>query len=173
MPADLEYLGTEDLAYGARALLEMQSYSNGGHEYDGNAYTIGSTYHYGFLRFYTLYLTQPAEPTGQHTYHKFSIRLFELTQDPETCRDGVTWFSNSRDFAKEVRAAAIAHANQTAPDRNEGASASTLNNHSSVSTSVVAGLVPGSWMAGPCTSQSQESLTTQDAVSNTSGTAHE
>lgn len=165
---------TQDLAYGARALLEMQSYSNRGCEYDGNAYTIGSTYHglFGLLNFFTMYLTQPADLTGRPIYHIIPIKSFQLTQDAATCREGITWFRNSRDFAKEVRDAAIAHANQTAHDQNEGALASTLTNHPPVSTSV-AGLVPGSWLAGPCTFQAQESLITQDAVSNTSGIAYE
>ena len=174
--ASLEVLGrqaTEYLVYGARALLEMQSYLNGCREYDGNAHTIGSIFFSGFLKFFTMYPTQPTDPTGQPTYHMIILRRFDLTQDAGTCRDGITWFRNSRDFAKEVRDAVIAHANQTVHDRNEGASASTLTNHPPVSTSVVAGLVPGSWLAGPCTSQAQGSLITQDAVSNTSGIAHE
>lgn len=148
-PAVLPRQITQDLAYGARALLEMQSYSNGSREYDGNAYTIGSVY-YGncsLLKFFTMHLTQPADLTGRPIYHVIPIRSFDLTQDAATCRDGITWFRNSRDFAKEVRDAAIAHANQTAHDQNEGASASTLTNHPPVSTSV-AGLVPGSWLAG-------------------------
>lgn len=173
-PAVLLRQITQDLAYGARALLEMQSYSNRGCKYDGNAYTIGSIYDgiFGSLKFFTMYLTQPADLTGRPIYHMIPIRSFDLTQDAATCRDGITWFRNSRDFAKEVRDAAIAHANQTAHDQNEGASASMLTNHPPVSTGV-AGLVPGSWLAGPCTFQAQESLITQDAVYNTSGIAYE
>ena len=133
--------------------------------YDGNAYTIGSIYEgsYGSLRFFTMYLTQPAEPVRQPTYHMIPMRSFDLTQDAGTCRDGITWFRNSRDFAKEVRDGAIAQANKTARDQNEGASAYTSTHHHppvSSSTSGVAGLVPGSWLGGPSTSQAQESPNT-------------
>lgn len=60
---------TQDLAYGARALLEMQSYSNGSREYDGNAYTIGSIYDsfYGLLKFFTM-LSHPASRPHRTAY---------------------------------------------------------------------------------------------------------
>ena len=168
---------TEDLAYGARALLEIQSYSNGGRIYDDNAYTIGSILAGadGVLTFYTMYLTRPADPTAQPTYRMNLIKFFHLTHSAEICRDGITWFRNSRDFAKEVRDGAIAHANKTAHDQNGGGSASTLTTHPPVSssTSGVAGLVAGSWLGEPTTSQAQESSITQNAVSNTSGIAHQ
>ena len=173
----LKTQATEDLTYGARALLEIQSYSNGARIYDDNAYTIGSILagDEGLFTFYTMYLTRPVDPTAQPTYRMNSIKYFYLTQDAEICRDGITWFRNSRDFAKEVRDGAIAHANKTARDQNEGASASTLTHHppASSSTSGVAGLVPGSWLGEPTTSQAQETSITQEAVSNTSVIAHQ
>ena len=118
----------QNLVYGARALLEIQSYSNGGRMYDGNAYTIGSIYDAGhsLLKFFTMYVTQPTDPVGQPTYHVITMRSFDLTQDAGTCRDRITWFRNSRDFAKVVRDGAIAHTNKTAHDQNEEASGSTL-----------------------------------------------
>ena len=66
-----------------------------------------------------MYLTQPADSTGQPTYHIIPTKSFDIAQDLGTCRDGITWFKNSRDFAKEVRDGAIAHANKTAHDRNK------------------------------------------------------
>lgn len=45
--AELERQITCDLAYGARGMLKMQSYGQGGGTFDGNAYTLGSTYHSG------------------------------------------------------------------------------------------------------------------------------
>ena len=86
----LKRQATEDLAYGARALLEVQSYSNECREYNGNAYAIGSIFFSSVLKFFTMYPTQPADPTRQPTYHITSFRVFDLTQDAGTCRDGIT-----------------------------------------------------------------------------------
>ncbi|KAK4941007.1 hypothetical protein LTR66_014851 [Elasticomyces elasticus] len=48
-----------DGAIGARAMLHARSYANGGAMvYDGNAYTITSTYHDGVLRMYTTHHTE-------------------------------------------------------------------------------------------------------------------
>jgi len=38
---------TNDAAYGARGMVEMQSHGEDSRTYDGSAYTIGSTYHSG------------------------------------------------------------------------------------------------------------------------------
>ena len=167
---------SRDLVYGARGMLEIQSYSNGGRRYDNNAYTVGSFYNSGFgiLRFYTMYLTQPVDSTEKPKYQMIEIKSFTLTDNVETCREGIEWFRNSREFAKEVRYAAIASANKMAHDRHEGRSSSTSTNHPPISssTSGVAGLTPGSWLGGPSTSQAPESLTTQDLASRSSESGH-
>lgn len=170
-PQVLKRQVSRNLAFGARGMLEIQSYSNRGRKYDNNAYTIGSIYNggSGLLRFFTMYLTQPADPTGQPTYHMIEIKSFLLTGDAEACCGGIGLFRNSREFAKEVRDGAIASANKMAHDLHHGGSSSTSTNHPPVlsSTSGVAGLVPGSWLGGPSTSQAQEAFTTP------SGSGHE
>lgn len=124
---------------------------------------LGSTYNggSGLLRFFTMYLTQPADPTGQPTYHIVEIKSFILTGEAEACHEGIEWFRNSRDFTEEVRDGAIASAKKMAHDRHDTASSSTSTNHppESSSTSEFAGPVPGSWLGGLSTSQAQESLT--------------
>lgn len=47
----------------------------------------------------------------------------------------IEWFKNSREFAKEVRARAIARANRMAHDCHNGASSLTSANQPSVSSS--------------------------------------
>ena len=57
----------QDLGIGARGILALQSYGQDGYTYDGNAYTLGSTYHSGTgtLQLYAMHPTQPADPSGQ------------------------------------------------------------------------------------------------------------
>jgi hypothetical protein len=102
---------TQDLGIGARGMLAIQSYGQEGYAYDGNAYTLGSTYHNGLLQLYAMHPTQPADPSGQPRYHTTQIRTFGMTDTAETFRQGATWFRNSRDLAKEWRDSAIAQAN--------------------------------------------------------------
>ena len=72
-------------------MLEIQAYSNGGDRYDNNAYTIGSLYFctLGLLRFFTMYLKPPADPTGGPAYHMVEIKSFILTESAEACCEGI------------------------------------------------------------------------------------
>lgn len=168
---------TRDLLYGAHGTLAIQSYSNGDREFDGNAYTIGALYsgEMGVLRIYTMFPTEPADPTGNPMYQMYQVKSFFLTEDAETCRDAITWFRNARDFAKDVRDGAIASANKGALDRHNGAPAPASTNQLPVSSSTngVSGLVPGSWLGGSPTPQAQDPPTTGDTASNRSVTGHE
>ncbi|KAJ9656080.1 hypothetical protein H2201_008652 [Coniosporium apollinis] len=104
-----------DGAIGARAMLYTRSYASGDDmEYDGNAYTITSTYHDGTLKMYTTHPTQPAEPDGNPNYHMTQLRTFAMTNTLETFRQAAGAFRNARDWAKEQRDDAIAAANRKA-----------------------------------------------------------
>lgn len=107
---------TQDLGIGARGMLAIQSYGQDGYTYDGNAYTLGSTYHSGTgtLQLYAMHPTQPADPSGQPQYHTTQLNSFGMTGNAETFRQGTTWYRNSRDLAKEWRDSAIAQANARA-----------------------------------------------------------
>lgn len=113
----------QDAAFGARAMLEIQSYSDGGRMYDGNAYTIVSTYHSGaaLLNLYAMHPTHLADPTGKPGYHMTQIRSFAMIDSAEACHEGLTWFRNSRDWAKELRDDVIASANEKVNARSGGA----------------------------------------------------
>ncbi|KAK3077018.1 hypothetical protein LTS18_011421 [Coniosporium uncinatum] len=70
---------TSDAAYGARGMLEIQSYGQDNRTYDGNAYTIGSTYSDGQLKMYAMHPTEPVHPEDRPNYHITQIRAFALT----------------------------------------------------------------------------------------------
>ena len=105
---------TQDLGCGARGMLEIQPYGQGGHVYNGNAYAHGWTYHSGtgsLLR-HIMHPTKPAQPGGAPYYHTTQIRGFTIIDNEDTFREGATWYRNSMELAAEQRAAAIARANE-------------------------------------------------------------
>jgi len=114
---------TQDLGNGARGMLKMQSYGQDGDAYDGNAYTLGATYHSGTgtLQMYTMHPTEPTQPDGAPQYHTTQINSFGMTGNAETFREGATWYRNSMDLTQEYRDAAIAQANETAIAISSGA----------------------------------------------------
>jgi hypothetical protein len=114
-------------AYGARAMHSLQSYSAGKPVYDGNAYTVTTTYHAGTgtLQMYTTHPTQ-GEDCISPEYHMTQVSGWALTGNINTFREGVTAFRNARDWAQEQRDAFITAANKRArstnpePTRTEG-----------------------------------------------------
>lgn len=114
--AEMKLQIVQDLGNGARAMHEMQSYRQDEPVYDGNAYTLGWTYHPqpGVLTMYGMHPTQAADPGGQPQYHTTQLNSFAMTGNRDTCAEGMKWFRNSRDLAKEYRDTAIARANALA-----------------------------------------------------------
>jgi hypothetical protein len=102
-----------DGALGARAMHELQSYKQEP-IFDGNAYTITSTYHAGTgtLQMYATYPTQAEDATTE--YHMTQVKGWALTSDPDTLRQGATAFRNARDWAQEQRDGFISAANERA-----------------------------------------------------------
>lgn len=99
-------------ALGARAMHKLQSYKQDEPVYDGNPYTITSTYHAGTgtLQMYTTHLTQSTDGTPE--YHTTQVRSLALTDTPDGFRQGATVFRDARDWAKEQRDAIILAANE-------------------------------------------------------------
>ena len=100
-----------DGAFGARAMLHLQAF--GGEEiYDGNAYTLTSTYTDGKLEIFAHHMTPPDKPGTRPNHHTVSIGKWMLDEDIDAYRRGATAFRNARDLAKEMREAFIADANK-------------------------------------------------------------
>ncbi|KAH8800822.1 hypothetical protein F5884DRAFT_623381, partial [Xylogone sp. PMI_703] len=97
-----------DGALGARGMHKLQSYRME-QVYDGNAYTISTTYHDGTLKMYTHHPIQAADGTTE--YHMTQVKAWALTSDPDTFRQGATAFRNARDWAQEKRDIFITTAN--------------------------------------------------------------
>jgi len=101
-----------DGALGARGMHKLQSYSQDEPVYDGNAYTITSTYYAGNLRMYTTHPTQAEDGTTE--YHMSTVGGWDTLGDPDTCRRGFTALRNGRDWTQEQRDAFILAANERA-----------------------------------------------------------
>lgn len=101
-----------DSALGARAMHQLQSYGQDEPVYDGNAYTVSTTYLDSQLKIYTTYPTQASDGTTE--YHMTQVRAYALTSDADSFRQGATTFRNSRDWAQEQRDSFISTANDRA-----------------------------------------------------------
>jgi hypothetical protein len=109
---------TLDGALGARAMHKLQSYGEKEPIYDNNAYTITSTYHDGTLKIYTTHITPPAGPGQLPEYHMTQQRSFAITDTPNTCRQGLAAFRNSREWSRKKRDQLISAANEKARSMN-------------------------------------------------------
>jgi hypothetical protein len=105
-----------DGAIGARAMHNLQNYGEEEPGFDGNAYTISSTYHAGTgtLQLYAHHATPPAAPGGRPEYHMSQIKAFAMTSDRDTFVQGATAFRNARDLAQRDRDRFIQAANARA-----------------------------------------------------------
>ncbi|KAE8453668.1 hypothetical protein EG329_009179 [Mollisiaceae sp. DMI_Dod_QoI] len=101
-----------DGAIEARAMHQLQSYGKDEPVYDGNAYTITTTYHAGNLNMYATHITQGLG--GSPEYHMSQVDGWNTLGNPNTCRQGFTAFRNARDWAQEQRDAFILAANERA-----------------------------------------------------------
>lgn len=80
---------THDLAAGSRAMHKLQNYEEATARDDGNAYTLGATYHTsGLLKIYTGHV-RPGSAGQTETYVN-QVRAFAMTNDVDTYYRGVT-----------------------------------------------------------------------------------
>ncbi|POS77926.1 hypothetical protein DHEL01_v203693 [Diaporthe helianthi] len=104
---------TYDIAAGSRAMNALQNYREvSTAPYDGNAYTLGATYHAsGLLKIYAGHM-HPGQ-TGPET-HVTQVKGFDITGDAETYYKGVGALRNARDLAYELRNDLIQSSNSKA-----------------------------------------------------------
>lgn len=100
-----------DGALGARGMHSLQSYGQEELRFDGNAYTITSSYSDGQLKMYTSHPIQPTNTTARPEYVMTHVRSFAMTDTAETFRQGARWFRNGIEWTTEERNKAITLAN--------------------------------------------------------------
>ena len=104
-----------DGALGARGIHELRSYVDPDTAYDNNAYTITSTYHpSGLLTMYTTHPVKSRNPNHPTEYRMTQLKGWHMTSDPETFRQGTTFWRNGRDLTRDGRKELIAAANAKA-----------------------------------------------------------
>lgn len=101
-----------DGALGARVMHSLQSLG-GTEDYDGKAYAASAIYHgEGDLKLFTHHMTQPRGPgTLPHT-HMNRIKALNLTDSPQSFREGRVAFRNVADKTSEYRVQFINDANR-------------------------------------------------------------
>jgi hypothetical protein len=102
-----------DGALGARGVHSLQEYGKDEPEFDNNASTLTSIYHNGQLQMFTSHPSK-SDTSDQPEYYMTQLRSFSMTDNPDTFREGATWYRNGRDWAKEQRDDAIRRANEKA-----------------------------------------------------------
>ncbi|MCJ1406137.1 hypothetical protein MMC19_000202 [Ptychographa xylographoides] len=146
-----------DGALGARAMHAIHSYGQDTPVYDNRAFTITSIYHHGTLQMYTSHLTQPTYPGDRPRYFTNRLKGWYITSDPESFREGVTWFRNAIDWTMEQRDIAIARANERVKDVYAAALAANVSDFSLVN-SLARDASPETDGREPLTQESQTSL---------------
>ncbi|KAK2759835.1 hypothetical protein FQN54_002569 [Arachnomyces sp. PD_36] len=121
-----------DGALGARAMLSLESYGKDVPVYSNNAYTIASTYHDGTLKMYTCHPIEPTDFGHEPEYVMTQLGGWSMTGNPETFRQGATWYRNAREWARGKRDEFIMAANATLL-RVESEQLSTSQEHKSAS----------------------------------------
>ena len=127
-----------DGAVGARGMLHLQSYGHATPAYDGNAYTIASTYLDGQLKMYATHPGAPADDTSEPQYYMTQLGAYAMTHSVDSFRSGAGAYRNAREWTKQQRDTFIANANDRARNQStETISFDTSGNDSKVSSAVV------------------------------------
>jgi len=102
-----------DSAVSARGIHELRSYIDLETTYDNNAYTIASTYHDGSeaLKLYTTHCTPSTNPNRDYEYRMTQLNGWDMTDNPNTFRQGASALRNAKDLTKEKREELIAATN--------------------------------------------------------------
>ncbi|OJK03601.1 hypothetical protein ASPACDRAFT_49718 [Aspergillus aculeatus ATCC 16872] len=102
-----------DGALGARAMHTLRQFGDVGDSgYDDMAYTIMSTYCAGTLGIYATHPTKSRSPDRFTDYVMTQIGHYSMIGSPESYRQGLDAYRNSRDLAKEYRDEIIRQANE-------------------------------------------------------------
>jgi hypothetical protein len=103
-----------DGAIGARSMHKLQNYGNAAPVYDGNAYSIASTYHDGQMKMYATHPAPPARRGGNPRYYTTQLDTYGMTGNINSFRSGATAYRNAREWTEEQRNRFIANANTVA-----------------------------------------------------------
>lgn len=110
-PAVCKRQALHDGALGARGIHKLRTYINPETVHDNNAYTIPSTYNNGLLRLYSIHPTPSTKPDIPIKYRMTQLRGWDMTDSPDTFREGASALRNAREWTKEKREEFIAAAN--------------------------------------------------------------
>ena len=125
-----------DNAIGARNMHQLQNHGNATLVYDGNAYSLSSTYHpgTGTLQMYATHPAPPARRGGNSRYYTTQLDTYGMTGNANSFRSGATAYRNAREWTQEKRDHFIAGANAVAQRRSTETISFDENEDSDVSS---------------------------------------
>ena len=132
-----QHQAMHDGAVGARGMLHLQNYGNSTMVYDGNAYTISSTYHpgTGTLQIYATHPGPPASGGNGPQYYMTQLNGYYMIGTSEGFRTGAAAYRNAREWTQQQRDDLIANANVVAQRQStETRSFNTSGNDDKVSS---------------------------------------
>ncbi|KAM3422318.1 hypothetical protein BST61_g2677 [Cercospora zeina] len=111
-----------DGAVGARGMLRLQNYGQPAPTYDGNAYTVTSTYHpgTGTMQMYATHPQPSVAAAGEPQYYMTQLDGHYMIGSLDNFRKGAAAYRNARDWAQEQRDRLIASANAAAQTTSTG-----------------------------------------------------
>ncbi|KPM41205.1 hypothetical protein AK830_g5335 [Neonectria ditissima] len=113
-PAVLQRQACYDGAMGTRGIHSLQSYASSVPEHNHGAYTISAAYSSGgSLKLYAHHLVHSSTLDGEvrTEFAMTQLRGFDLTDNLDTFREGLTAYRNAADWCKQQRDDAIKKAN--------------------------------------------------------------
>ena len=130
-----------DGAVGARGMFELQNYRNATPVYDGNAYTITSTYHpgTGTLQVYATHPSQAASGGAEPQYHMTQLDSYGMTGNFRSFRSGVAAYRNAREWTQRQRDLLVSNANAVAQRRSTETRSFSRNESNVVVSSITEG----------------------------------
>ena len=108
-----------DNIVGARVMHSLQNYGSVTPKYDGNAYSIASTYVDGQLKMFATHPAAPTRPGQRSQYVMTQLDSYALAGNINTFRQGAGAYRNGRDWAQAQRDRFITSANEVARSKSD------------------------------------------------------
>jgi hypothetical protein len=130
----------------------LQNYGSATSQYDGNAYSIASTYVDGQLKMYATHPAAPTRPGESSQYTMTQLDSYALTGNINNFRQGAGAYRNRRDWAQAQRDRFITSANEVAWSKSGETTSNSAPENGRASLSTAAEVISWSRIHPPMSS---------------------